>query len=80
MAGTDRKTAHDLAELIRDVQARPYEYDFYQVLRFIECLYKERPRLGTSPRASDDPIRLAQEPALTFESSSLTAFEPGRDG
>lgn len=79
MAGTDRKTAYDLAELTRALQERPYEFGFFQALRFIECLYKERPRLGTSLRASDDPIRLAQEPAMTFESASLTAFEPGRD-
>jgi type VI secretion system protein ImpH len=80
MAGTDRKTADHLAELTRALQARPYEFGFYQVLRSIECLYAERPRLGASQRPADDPIRLAQEPAMTFEASSLTGFEPGKDG
>ena len=80
MAGTDRKTTHHLAELLRDLEERPYEFDFYQALRAIECLYAERPRLGNSRRPADDPIRLNQDPSLTFESASLTAFEPGQGG
>ncbi|MHC4362564.1 MAG: type VI secretion system baseplate subunit TssG [Planctomycetota bacterium] len=80
MAGTDRKTTDHLAELTGALQAKPYKFGFYQVLRSIECLYTERPRLGASLRPVDDPIRLAQEPAMTFEAASLTAFEPGTDG
>jgi type VI secretion system protein ImpH len=80
MAGTDRKTTDHLAELIGALQAKPYQFGFNQVLRNLECLYPERPRLGASQRPGDDPIRLAQEPAMTFEAASLTAFEPGKDG
>ena len=80
MADSDRTTTHHLAELLKDLEEKPYEFGFYQALRAIECLYAERPRLGTSRRPTDDPIRLAQEPSLTFESASLTAFEPGKDG
>jgi type VI secretion system protein ImpH len=80
MAGTAWKTADHLAELTGALEDKPYEFGFYQVLRLIECLYSERPRIGTSQRPADDPIRLAQEPAMTFESASLTAFEPGKDG
>jgi type VI secretion system protein ImpH len=80
MAGTDRNTADHLAELTGALQEKPHEFGFYQALRLIECLYTERPRLGTAQRAGDDPIRLAQEPAMSFESASLTAFEPGKDG
>jgi type VI secretion system protein ImpH len=80
MAGTDRKTADHLTELTGALQKKPYEFGFYQALRSIECLYSERPRLGTAQRPVDDPIRLAQEPAMSFEAASLTAFEPGQDG
>ena len=80
MAGTDRKTSDHLAELTRALQEKPYQFGFYQALRFIESLYTERPRLGTSQRPVDDPIRLGQEPAMSFEAASLTAFEPGKDG
>jgi type VI secretion system protein ImpH len=79
MAGTDRKTADDLAALLKTLEQSPFKYGFYQILRLMESLYKERPRLGTSKRPDDDPIRLSQEAALTFETSGLTAFKPGTD-
>ena len=79
MAGTDRKTAHDLAQLTGAAEERPYEFGFYSILRLMECLYAERPRLGASQRPIEDPIRIGQEPATAFESASLTAFEAAKD-
>jgi type VI secretion system protein ImpH len=75
MAGTDRKTTHGLAQLPETLLEKPYEFGFYAVLRLIECLHPERPRLGMSTRPVDDPIRLRQEPAMRFEAASLTRFE-----
>jgi type VI secretion system protein ImpH len=79
MAGTDRKTAHDLAQLTGAAEEKPYEFGFYSILRRMECLYAERPRLGASQRPIEDPIRIGQEPAATFEAASLSAFEPATD-
>jgi type VI secretion system protein ImpH len=79
MAGTDRKTAYDLAQLSETIKDKPHEFGFFAVLRLIECLYPERPRIGTSTRPVDDPIRLGQEPAMSFESASLTRFEAAED-
>lgn len=79
MAGTDRKTAHDLAQLVGAIKEKPYEFGFFPILRLIECLYPERPRIGTSTRPVDDPIRLGQEPAMAFESASLTGFETAKE-
>jgi type VI secretion system protein ImpH len=58
---------------------RPYEFDFYQALRRLEAAYPEKPRLGTSLRPQDDPVRLAQEPTLAFAPATLAAFQPGGD-
>jgi len=80
MASTDRKTEHHLAGLLGSIPENLSEMNFFQVLRLIECLYTEKPRLGTSRRPADDPIRLAQAAAMTFESASLSAFEPGEKG
>ncbi len=80
MADSDGTTAYHLDELIKALQEKPYEFGFYQALRLIECHYKDRPRLGKSKRPVDDPIRLSQVPSLTFESSSLAEFDPGKDG
>lgn len=79
MAGTDRKTAHHLTHLLKALEEKPYEFGFFSALRHFECHYKDRPRLGTSKRAGNDPIRISQEPELTFEAASLTKFEPATD-
>ncbi len=80
MAGEDREQTHHLAAQIGELEKKPYSFGFFQALRLIECLYRDAPRLGTSRRPADDPIRLAQEPAMSFESASLTAFAPQADG
>lgn len=79
MAGQDRQETRHLAELIESLTGQPWSVGFFQALRLIECLYPESPRLGTSRRPADDPVRLAQHPALSFESASLTSFEPRED-
>jgi type VI secretion system protein ImpH len=80
MAGDDREQRHHLAVRIRELEKTPYAFSFFLALRLIECLHPDAPRLGTSRRPGDDPIRLAQEPSMRFESASLTAFEPQVDG
>lgn len=79
MAGTDRDTAHDLTPMVAALAQKPYAYGFYTVLRLMECLYAQHPRLGDAKRPGDEPIRLGQEAALTFESAGLTRFTPGND-
>lgn len=76
MAGSDRDTAYHLEKQIRRLAERPYEFGFYAALRLIECLYDQKPRLGASLHPIEDPIRIGQQPASTFEPASLTAFEP----
>lgn len=80
MAGTDRDPTHRLAELLQAMKDKPFSFGFYQAMRLFECFYPDKPRIGTSRRPADDPIRLGQEPAMTFESASLTAFEKGQEG
>lgn len=62
------------------IQKEPYAWDFYQVLRRVETLFPHRPRIGEALRPADEPIRLGQEPALTFAPAALSALEPGKDG
>lgn len=80
MSHTDGKTEYSMTDLLSRLKAKPQAFDFNVTLRMIESLYKDRPRLGTSRKPGDDPIRLAQEPALSFEASDLVKFEPGNDG
>ena len=54
----------------------PYRYDFYQTLRRLECLHDQRPRWGRALRPVDEPVRLGQDPELSFAPAPLASFEP----
>jgi type VI secretion system protein ImpH len=61
----------------------PQQFDFFQVLRRLEALYRdrpERPRFGAALRPREEPIRLAHEPSLAFAPAALAALRPGRAG
>jgi type VI secretion system protein ImpH len=79
---TPRPTAdrYRFDELIQTVAKAPYKYDFFALLRAIECACADRMRLGTTTRPADDPIRLGQEATLAFPPASLSYVEPGKDG
>jgi type VI secretion system protein ImpH len=65
-----------LALFYRALSAAPYRYDFFQTLRLIEALTPGKPRIGRSLRPTDDAIRLAQEPSLSFAPSTISGFRP----
>jgi type VI secretion system protein ImpH len=58
----------------------PYRYDFYQTLRRLECLHSEKPRWGCALRPVDEPVRLGQDPDLSFAPAPLASFETSQDG
>jgi type VI secretion system protein ImpH len=73
--GRAAKTAADLFDALARV---PDRFDFFQALRRIEAVAAQgRPRLGKAARPADEPIRLGQEPDLTFAASSLARFLSG---
>ena len=57
--------------------AAPHRHDFYQTLRQIECLYADKPRWGKALRPIDEPVRLGQDPDLSFAPAPLASFETG---
>src|SRR5262245_19810691 len=75
--GTGRET--DALAFFSELAAEPYRHDFYQTLRRLECLYDTKPRWGQALRPIDEPIRLGQEPDLSFAPAPLASFEQ-RDG
>jgi type VI secretion system protein ImpH len=76
MAG-EAGTAPSRLGWLAALEAEPYRFDFYLVLRRLECLHRDRPRLGTAARAADSPVRLGQEPSLDFPAENLAAFRAG---
>jgi type VI secretion system protein ImpH len=69
-----------LDEIFEMLARAPHEFDFFQVLRRLECACRDRPRLGEATRPSDEMIRLGQEPSLVFAPASLAGLRPGREG
>ena len=53
------------------------EYEFLPMVRLIECANLDKPRIGTSRRLHDDPLRFSHEPHLQFEATTITAFKQG---
>lgn len=66
--------------LIARLAAAPHAAEFLQAVRRIEGARRDKPRIGASLRAADDPVRFGQDPSMAFapaEMSSVT-FIPGR--
>lgn len=78
MADETRTAASRLEAVL---QKESYRYGFFQVMRLLECAYKDKARFGQSQRPSlEPPIRLGQEVSLTFETATLSAFTQRKAG
>ncbi|NOT11208.1 MAG: type VI secretion system baseplate subunit TssG [Methylococcaceae bacterium] len=77
MAGQDRATPHDIEQTLLK---EPHKYGFFQLMRLLACVYKDKPRWGYSSRPIEDSVRLAQDPSLTFESATVSQYAPGKNG
>ncbi len=63
---------------LESVGGAPCGYDFYEVVRRVECENPAKPRVGESQRPVDDAIRLGQAPSLAFAPTALAGVEPAR--
>jgi type VI secretion system protein ImpH len=63
-------------ELLRQLQDEPHKFGFFQAVRLLENAHPGLPRIGTSLRLRDDPIRFSQSPTLAFAPSALSRFTP----
>ena len=67
-----------LAALFAAVEAAPYDFDFFALMRRVESLRPEAPRIGKALRPSQEALRLGQEPELDFAPAALASF--GHEG
>jgi type VI secretion system protein ImpH len=67
----------DAVALFESLARAPYRHDFYQTMRRLECLYDDRPRWGEAERPIDEPVRLGQDPDLSFAPAPLASFQTG---
>lgn len=78
MASEARTTRHGL-DVMQALREAPFEFGFFHALRRIECANAEKRRIGQTLRPGEEPLRLCQEPSLSFAPSALSSFEPARD-
>ena len=74
-SAADRDAA--LAGLFRALSEAPREHDFFAVLRHVEALRPDLPRIGAALRPSQEVLRLGQDPELDFAPSALESFSVG---
>lgn len=76
-----RRSVDDAAlrALFEDVEATPWAHDFFALLRRIEGLTPDVPRLGRGLRPSQEAIRLGQEPELDFAPAALSSLTRGQN-
>ncbi|HEX5421654.1 MAG TPA: type VI secretion system baseplate subunit TssG [Gammaproteobacteria bacterium] len=79
MAAAARTTA-EVVEQLRALEEAPHGYDFFAVLRRLECLYADQPRIGEAARPADEALRLGQKPSLAFAPSALAEFRQSSSG
>lgn len=71
-----RAEAYSLTQELRD---RPYDFDFFQAVRRLECAHLGQPRVGYSQRPQDESVRFCQNVSLAFAPSALDAYYEATD-
>lgn len=66
-----------LATHLARVTAAPYAFDFFTLMRFVDALRPDLPRLGESFHPALEALRMAHEGSLTFAPAALSALEQG---
>jgi type VI secretion system protein ImpH len=66
-------------DLHAELAAAPWEWSFYQAMRRLEALHRDRPRFGRSVRPAQDAVRLAQLPTVEFAPATLAGWEGPQD-
>jgi len=62
------------------LQAHPYQYELFQVLRWIDARGESPKRLGRAGSPRHERVRMRQMPHMVFAPSTLAAAEPPASG
>lgn len=63
-----------------EIEAEPWRFDFFAVLRWLERNHADYPRLGDSASLREEFALLGQDPYMDFPASTLSSFEAGAEG
>jgi len=68
--------AERIGDRLQAWSAEPWAYDYFAVMRRLESMAAGSPRWGRALLPGAEPIRVGQEPSLSFAPASLSRFEP----
>ncbi len=74
-AANTANAAAALAELFAMVESDPTAFDFFALMRRIDCLRREQPRTGEAQRPRQEAVRLGQAPELDFAPAPLHGLQ-----
>lgn len=64
-----------LQALLQDVAREPWAHDYFALLRRVEVLCPELPRIGQALRPEQEALRLGQEPEMDFAPAALAVLD-----
>lgn len=67
------------ARLFEALAAEPWAHDFFAVLREVEAMSPQHPRLGKALRPGAEPLRLGQDPEMDFAPAPIMSFNASAD-
>jgi type VI secretion system protein ImpH len=59
---------------LSELENEPWAFDFHTALRRIDCAFPDRPSSGEALHPAEEPVRIGQDPSLSFAPASLAAF------
>src|SRR3982074_2204405 len=73
------RSSQTAANLLRELEAEPWRFDYFTVLRHLERVHAGQPRIGESAALRDELVRLGQDPFMDFPASNLARVEHPED-
>lgn len=65
---------------LEDLQAEPWRFNFYSLLREMERETPDKPRIGDSSTLSEEVVALSQDPYLAFPAANIAAVSRAAHG
>lgn len=73
------REAHDKREALwQSLADQPFAHDLFALLRKVEALSPQAPRLGYARRPQQEPLRIGQEPSSAFAPSTIARLDRSR--
>jgi type VI secretion system protein ImpH len=57
---------------LRNLEAEPWRFDYFSVLRALERSFKDKPRIGEAATIRDEFVELGQNPFMDFPASNIS--------